>query len=61
MANKYHRKSYKGGKKVVQNIDPIKESFDKSLQEMKKLMNQYKGRPLDIDAAKKSFKIWTKK
>ena len=41
MANKYHRKGYKGGKKVVQNIDPIKESFDKSLQEMKKLMNQY--------------------
>jgi chromosome segregation and condensation protein ScpB len=45
--------------KVIE-IDPIKEDFEKAKERMKKLMKQYKNKDIDMDAVKKSYKIWTK-
>ena len=41
-------------------IDVTKERFEKAKKEMKKLLKQYKNKELDMDAVKRSYKIWTK-
>ena len=46
--------------KVPIEIDPTYEDFEKAKKQMKRLMKQYKNKSLDMDAVKKSFKIWTK-
>ena len=45
--------------KIIE-IDPVKEDFEKAKTKMKKLLKQYKNKTLDMDAVKKSYKIWTK-
>jgi len=45
-------------KKIEINI--TKERFEKAKKEMKKLLKQYKNKELDMDAVKRSYKIWTK-
>jgi hypothetical protein len=45
--------------KIIE-IDPVKEDFEKAKIKMKKLLKQYKNKALDMDAVKKSYKIWTK-
>ena len=39
----------------------IDEEFEKAQKEMEKLMKEYKNKDLDWDAAKRSYRIWTKK
>ena len=41
-------------------IDVTRQRFEKAKKEMKKLLKQYKNKELDMDAVKRSYKIWTK-
>ena len=63
MANKYHRQGFskagvvKGASKVIRKVSP---EFQEAKKKLKKLLDRYKNKPLDEDAVRQSYKIFTK-
>ena len=47
----------KGAAKVVKKVSP---EFKDAIKKHKKLLNKYKNRPLDKEAVRESYKIFTK-
>ena len=47
----------KGAAKVAKKISP---EFKEAIKKHKKLLDRYKNKPLDEDAVKQSYKIFTK-
>ena len=47
----------KGAAKVIKKISP---EFKEAIKKHKKLLNRYKNRPLDKEAVRESYKIFTK-
>ena len=47
----------KGAAKVVKKVSP---EFKDAIKKHKKLLDRYKNKPLDEDAVKQSYKIFTK-
>ena len=47
----------KGAAKVIKKISP---EFKEAVKKHKKLLDRYKNKPLDEDAVKQSYKIFTK-
>jgi len=47
----------KGATKVVKKVSP---EFKDAIKKHKKLLNKYKNRPLDKEAVRESYKIFTK-
>jgi len=47
----------KGAAKVIKKVSP---EFKEAIKKHKKLLDRYKNKPLDEDAVKKSYKIFTK-
>ena len=45
------------GAKVVRKVSP---EFKEAIKKHKKLLNRYKNRPLDKEAVRESYKIFTK-
>ena len=45
------------GAKVVRKVSP---EFKEAIKKHKKLLNKYKNRPLDKEAVRESYKIFTK-
>ena len=45
------------GAKVVRKVSP---EFKEAIKKHKKLLDKYKNKPLDEDAVKQSYKIFTK-
>ena len=45
------------GAKVVKKVSP---EFKEAIKKHKKLLNKYKNRPLDKEAVRESYKIFTK-
>ena len=45
------------GAKVVKKVSP---EFKEAIKKHKKLLDRYKNKPLDEDAVKQSYKIFTK-
>ena len=45
------------GTKVVRKVSP---EFKEAIKKHKKLLNKYKNRPLDKEAVRESYKIFTK-
>ena len=45
------------GAKVVKKVSP---EFKEAIKKHKKLLNRYKNRPLDKEAVRESYKIFTK-
>ena len=45
------------GAKVVRKVSP---EFKEAIKKHKKLLDRYKNKPLDEDAVKQSYKIFTK-
>ena len=55
------KKIFKGvlskGAKVIKKVSP---EFREAVKKHKKLLNRYKNRPLDKEAVRESYKIFTK-
>ena len=47
----------KGATKVIKKVSP---EFKDAIKKHKKLLNKYKNRPLDKEAVRESYKIFTK-
>ena len=47
----------KGATKVVKKVSP---EFKDAIKKHKKLLNKYKNKPLDKEAVRESYKIFTK-
>ncbi len=47
----------KGATKVIKKVSP---EFKEAIKKHKKLLDRYKNKPLDEDAVKQSYKIFTK-
>ena len=47
----------KGAAKVIKKVSP---EFKEAIKKHKKLLNKYKNRPLDKEAVRESYKIFTK-
>ena len=47
----------KGAAKVIKKVSP---EFKEAVKKHKKLLDRYKNKPLDEDAVKQSYKIFTK-
>ena len=47
----------KGAAKVIKKVSP---EFKEAIKKHKKLLDRYKNKPLDEDAVKQSYKIFTK-
>ena len=47
----------KGATKTVKKVSP---EFKEAIKKHKKLLDRYKNKPLDEDAVKQSYKIFTK-
>ena len=47
----------KGATKVIKKVSP---EFKEAIKKHKKLLDKYKNKPLDEDAVKQSYKIFTK-
>jgi len=47
----------KGAAKVIKKVSP---EFQEAIKKHKKLLDRYKNKPLDEDAVKQSYKIFTK-
>ena len=47
----------KGAAKVIKKVSP---EFKEAIKKHKKLLNRYKNRPLDKEAVRESYKIFTK-
>ena len=47
----------KGAAKVIRKVSP---EFQEAIKKHKKLLDRYKNKPLDEDAVKQSYKIFTK-
>ena len=47
----------KGAAKVIKKVSP---EFKEAIKKHKKLLDKYKNKPLDEDAVKQSYKIFTK-
>ena len=47
----------KGAEKVVKKVSP---EFKEAIKKHKKLLNRYKNRPLDKEAVRESYRIFTK-
>ena len=47
----------KGAAKVAKKVSP---EFKEAIKKHKKLLDRYKNKPLDEDAVKQSYKIFTK-
>ena len=45
------------GTKVIKKVSP---EFKDAIEKHKKLLNRYKNKPLDKDAVRQSYKIFTK-
>ena len=50
----------KGGTKIIKNLKKITPEFKETIEKHKKLLDKYKNKPLDEDAVKQSYKIFTK-
>ena len=47
----------KGAAKVIKKVSP---EFKEAIKKHKKLLDRYKNKPLDEDAVRQSYKIFTK-
>ena len=47
----------KGAAKVIKKVSP---EFQEAIKKHKKLLDRYKNKPLDEDAVRQSYKIFTK-
>ncbi len=47
----------KGAAKVIKKVSP---EFKEAVKKHKKLLNRYKNKPLDKDAVRESYRIFTK-
>jgi hypothetical protein len=47
----------KGGAKVIRKVSP---EFKDAIKKHKKLLDRYKNKPLDKDAVRESYRIFTK-
>ena len=55
------RKKFNTGSKLPVKKLTMDPEMEKAKQEFKKLINTYKNKPLDDEAVKKGYKIFTKK
>ena len=57
MRKKIFKSVLSKGAKVIKKISP---EFQEAIKKHKKLLNRYKNKPLDKDAVRESYRIFTK-
>jgi len=57
MRKKIFKSVLSKGAKVIKKVSP---EFQEAIKKHKKLLNRYKNKPLDKDAVRESYRIFTK-